>query len=234
MLEMLVMHCRQSTLGIFALWCRKDTQELLQHICWRRYYQHIEGTSQWEWRMTWGHASSSDLVHWKHEPIAINPTKGGTDASGCWSGTTVLDTDGTPTMIYTGVRSASTTSVHYNHTPNVMLPSFAEISHSDKHYADNSQPICMQECICIVCCMVSTTRCTCRRRDNKNCGPLPHAAVDLGLDMIECQMMARCQKGMYSCHVLQHAKHSMACCISTPVAECTLHWCVATTDHHAL
>lgn len=101
------------------------------------YYQHIEGTSQWEWRMTWGHASSSDLIHWKHEPIAINPTKGGTDASGCWSGTTVLDTDGTPTMIYTGVR----------------------------------------------------------RRDNKDCGPLPHAAVDLGLDMIECQMMARCQKG---------------------------------------
>lgn len=69
-----------------------------------RYYQHIEGTNQWEWRMTWGHASSSDLIYWKHEPIAINPTKGGPDASGCWSGTTVLDTDGTPTMIYTGVR----------------------------------------------------------------------------------------------------------------------------------
>ena len=54
--------------------------------------------------MTWGHASSSDMVHWKHEPIAINPTKGGCDASGCWSGTTVLDKDGTPIMIYTGVR----------------------------------------------------------------------------------------------------------------------------------
>lgn len=35
----------------------------------------------------------------------------------------------------------------------------------------------------------------CRRRDNKDCGPLPHAAVDLGLDMIECQMMAKCQEG---------------------------------------
>ena len=55
--------------------------------------------------MTWGHASSADMVKWKHEPIAINPTKGGSDASGCWSGTTVLDTAGTPTMIYTGVRS---------------------------------------------------------------------------------------------------------------------------------
>ena len=54
--------------------------------------------------MTWGHASSPDLVHWEHEPIAINPTKGGADASGCWSGTAVLDQDGTPTLIYTGVR----------------------------------------------------------------------------------------------------------------------------------
>ena len=189
-----------STLGVFALWCRTDTQELLQYNCWRRYYQHIEGTSQWEWRMTWGHASSSDLIHWKHEPIAINPTKGGTDASGCWSGTTVLDTDGTPTMIYTGVRSASIISVDYNHTPNVMLPSFAEISHSDKHYADKRQPICMQECsmLCVLhgLAWCSATPSTCRRRDNKDCGPLPHAAVDLGLDMIECQMIARCQKGI--------------------------------------
>ena len=224
---MLVMHCRSSTLGVFALWCRRDTQELLQFNCWRRYYQHIEGTSQWEWRMTWGHASSSDLIHWKHEPIAINPTKGGTDASGCWSGTTVLDTDGTPTMIYTGVRSASIISVDYNHTPNVMLPRFAELSHSDKHYADNSQPICMQECsmLCVLhgLAWCSATPSTCRRRDNKDCGPLPHAAVDLGLDMIECQMMARCQKGMQSCRVLQH--QSTAWHVASPLflqdAHCT-------------
>ena len=54
--------------------------------------------------MTWGHASSSDLSHWEHEPIAINPTKGGTDASGCWSGTTFFFNDWSTTLIYTGVR----------------------------------------------------------------------------------------------------------------------------------
>jgi len=129
---------------------QKGQPLLLQYNCWHRYYQHIEGTSQWEWRMTWGHASSSDLIYWKHEPIAINPTKGGTDASGCWSGTTVLDTDGTPTMIYTGVRSAPTIIVNYSCTTIVMLLSFVESIDSDLHYADNSWAICMQVAISFV------------------------------------------------------------------------------------
>ena len=37
--------------------------------------------------------------------------------------------------------------------------------------------------------------CGCRRRGGQDVGPLPQAAVDLGLDMIECQMLARCQQG---------------------------------------
>ena len=45
---------------------------------------------------------------------------------------------------------------------------------------------------------LSVRCCGCRRRDSKDNGPLPHAAVDLGLDMIECQMMARCQHGKAS------------------------------------
>eukprot|EP00884_Botryococcus_braunii_P020058 jgi/Botrbrau1/6736/Bobra.0324s0022.1 len=68
------------------------------------FYQHISGSSEWEWRMSWGHASSPDLVKWEHEPIALSPTPGGLDASGCWSGTTAVDLDGTPVMLYTGVR----------------------------------------------------------------------------------------------------------------------------------
>ncbi|KAK9807040.1 hypothetical protein WJX72_011542 [[Myrmecia] bisecta] len=68
------------------------------------FYQHISGTSEWEWRMCWGHASSADLVHWEHEPIAIEPSASGYDASGCWSGNTTLDEKGVPTMLYTGVR----------------------------------------------------------------------------------------------------------------------------------
>ncbi|HEU5012693.1 MAG TPA: glycoside hydrolase family 32 protein [Roseiflexaceae bacterium] len=50
----------------------------------------------------WGHATSRDLVHWEHQPVALAPTPGGPDADGCWSGCAV-DDNGTPTLIYTGV-----------------------------------------------------------------------------------------------------------------------------------
>ncbi|MER7684017.1 glycoside hydrolase family 32 protein [Streptomyces sp. NPDC097610] len=50
----------------------------------------------------WGHASSRDLVHWDHHPIALTPTPGGPDEAGCWSGC-VVDDAGTPTAVYTGI-----------------------------------------------------------------------------------------------------------------------------------
>lgn len=49
----------------------------------------------------WGHALSSDLVHWKNLGIALAPTPGGPDKNGCWSGSAVIH-DGVPTLIYTG------------------------------------------------------------------------------------------------------------------------------------
>ena len=42
----------------------------------RRFYQHIEDSSDWAWRMCWGHASSEDLVRWVREPMALRPTQG--------------------------------------------------------------------------------------------------------------------------------------------------------------
>ncbi|MEU6374891.1 glycoside hydrolase family 32 protein [Streptomyces sp. NPDC046909] len=50
----------------------------------------------------WGHVSSPDLAHWEHHPIALTPTPGGPDEAGCWSGC-VVDDDGVPTAVYTGV-----------------------------------------------------------------------------------------------------------------------------------
>jgi beta-fructofuranosidase len=52
--------------------------------------------------MNWAHASSSDMIYWRHEPIALSPTPRGFDSDGVFSGSAVLD-GGVPTVIYTGV-----------------------------------------------------------------------------------------------------------------------------------
>jgi beta-fructofuranosidase len=55
--------------------------------------------------MHWGHAVSVDMIHWRHEPIALAPTPRGPDSEGCFSGSAVV-LNGAPTFIYTGVKNA--------------------------------------------------------------------------------------------------------------------------------
>jgi beta-fructofuranosidase len=54
----------------------------------------------------WGHAVSADLAHWRHLPIALEPSAGGPDEDGCWSGCAVDDA-GVPTLIYSGNRNGA-------------------------------------------------------------------------------------------------------------------------------
>ena len=63
--------------------------------------------------MHWGHAVSPDMIHWKHQPIALAPTAGGSDSEGCFSGSAIVF-NGKPTFIYTGVQNAppSETTIH--------------------------------------------------------------------------------------------------------------------------
>jgi beta-fructofuranosidase len=46
---------------------------------------------------SWGHVSSTDLVHWRHHPDAIGPSK---DEEGCFSGGAFVDDDGTAWLSY--------------------------------------------------------------------------------------------------------------------------------------
>lgn len=50
----------------------------------------------------WHHAISSDLVHWRHMPIALSPTENSYDSYGTFTGS-VLPSDDGASIIYTGV-----------------------------------------------------------------------------------------------------------------------------------
>jgi beta-fructofuranosidase len=75
-------------------------------IYWKGYYhlfyQYVPDDPPWEVKH-WGHAASTDLVHWIDLPIALAPTPGRSDQDGCFSGCAV-NHDGVPMLLYTGVR----------------------------------------------------------------------------------------------------------------------------------
>lgn len=65
------------------------------------FFQYNPNASVWG-DMHWAHAVSTDMVHWTARPIALEPTPGGPDADGVFTGSMVLD-HGTPTILYTCV-----------------------------------------------------------------------------------------------------------------------------------
>jgi len=65
------------------------------------FYQHHPFSADWG-PMHWGHAISDDMVHWRHQPIALAPDSE-VDRDGCFSGSAVVD-NGRLALIYTGHR----------------------------------------------------------------------------------------------------------------------------------
>jgi len=63
------------------------------------FYQYAREISNFATKY-WGHAISTDLIHWKNLGIALAPTPG-PDKNGCWTGSAVV-VNGVPTLIYTG------------------------------------------------------------------------------------------------------------------------------------
>ncbi len=83
-----------------------DPNGLVRHEGrWHVFYQHNPHAAVHD-HIGWGHASSTDLVTWRHHPIAFGPSAGGPDAFGCWSGTFMPGLD-RPAVVYSGITDES-------------------------------------------------------------------------------------------------------------------------------
>lgn len=56
------------------------------------FYQYNPNGKEWEY-MHWGHAISTDLIHWEHLPVALYPDESSTDKDNCtvFSGSAIVD-----------------------------------------------------------------------------------------------------------------------------------------------
>lgn len=77
-----------------------DPNGLTQKDGWYHLFYQYNPYAPIHQRIHWGHARSTDLVHWDHLPIALVPSQG-PDVDGCWSGVFV-DDGGVPTLVYSG------------------------------------------------------------------------------------------------------------------------------------
>ena len=66
------------------------------------FYQYYPYEPKWG-PMHWGHAVSSDLLHWEYAPAALAPDMP-YDQDGCFSGNAAELPDGRLMLMYTGVR----------------------------------------------------------------------------------------------------------------------------------
>ncbi|MBZ5560924.1 MAG: glycoside hydrolase family 32 protein [Acidobacteriia bacterium] len=84
-----------------AHWMNDPNGPIYWQGTYHLFYQFNPSAAVWG-EMHWGHATSVDLIHWKHQPIALAPTPDGPDKDGCFSGSAFVHNQ-TPHLIYTGV-----------------------------------------------------------------------------------------------------------------------------------
>ncbi|CAM6128777.1 unnamed protein product [Calypogeia fissa] len=73
------------------------------------FYQYNPNAAVWG-NISWGHAVSTDLIHWMYLEVALYPDQW-YDIDGVWSGSATVLQDGTPVILYTGGRTENGVSI---------------------------------------------------------------------------------------------------------------------------
>lgn len=81
-------------------WMNDPNGPLYHKGYYHLFYQYNPYSAVWG-NITWGHAVSTDLIHWKHLPLAMVPDQW-YDINGVWTGSATILPDGKIMMVYTG------------------------------------------------------------------------------------------------------------------------------------
>ncbi|XP_024537264.1 acid beta-fructofuranosidase [Selaginella moellendorffii] len=86
-------------------WMNDPNGPLFHKGYYHLFYQYNPYGVEWG-NISWGHAVSTDLLHWQHMDLAMQPDKW-YDADGVWSGSATILPNGQVIMLYTGSTNAS-------------------------------------------------------------------------------------------------------------------------------
>lgn len=95
-----------------ANWMNDPNGTIYYNGYYHLFYQHNPYGDSWG-HMHWGHARSTDLVHWEHLPIALWPTHDAGEEH-VFSGCARVNGTGEPLLFYTSVKTGDHDSRHPN------------------------------------------------------------------------------------------------------------------------
>ena len=100
------------------------------------FYQHFPYTCEWG-TMHWGHATSNDLIHFEHLPIALYPSKS-FDRNGCFSGSALIHQDKLY-LYYTSIQYAQENPdyIHVQYSDDDLIASQSLVISDDGYNFDN-------------------------------------------------------------------------------------------------
>ncbi|GIV80155.1 MAG: hypothetical protein KatS3mg050_4549 [Litorilinea sp.] len=81
-------------------WMNEPHAPIFWNGMYHIFYQKNPQGPYWH-QIHWGHAISTDMVHWTELPPALRPTAGSVAPDGVWSGSATTDANGNPVLFFT-------------------------------------------------------------------------------------------------------------------------------------
>ncbi|XP_021846039.1 fructan 6-exohydrolase [Spinacia oleracea] len=95
-------------------WMNDPNGPMIYNGIYHLFYQYYP-EPVWHTEIVWGHSTSTDLINWTPQPIALSPSEP-YDINGCWSGSATILPGNKPAILYTGIDNQN------NQVQNIVVP----------------------------------------------------------------------------------------------------------------